>query len=164
MEDIIRKMRLDEVPDILILIPAWIGDEHIGDVDFSLSQNSHKELSKREISKSTLCLVAETGNRIVGVLTCQRGRQNSVNRTATLHLYIDPKSRDRAINKNLVKESIEWARHTGIFNRIQTQIRNGDDLQIEIFRQLGFEVEATLRNTGTFRDTHFDSVVMALIW
>jgi GNAT superfamily N-acetyltransferase len=116
-----------------------------------------------EASVNSLCLVAESGNQIVGVLTCRGGRYAETRHVTVVEVFISPVSGGQDIESRILREAIAWAQGTNIVRRLEIRIPSTHDSIINICKQLGFEVEATCRDAVLIGDRFVDIVIMAFL-
>ena len=167
MKKELRNMSIDDVPSVLALLPRFLGGEYTNsifkdDTSFSLLVGE-MPLLKSEMHNNTLCLVEEFNAQIIGILACQAGKHTSTLHTATIYLYTDTKLKEHDLARNLLDRAVQWARDTRTIKRLQTQISSRNNYVIQLLKEYGFEVEATLRDTITIGDKYYNSLVMALI-
>jgi RimJ/RimL family protein N-acetyltransferase len=106
-------------------------------------------------------LVAEVGGRLVGGASFQRGRWTKSMHTAELGVALLPEARGRGIGEALMREGIEWARGEGI-RKLKLGVFATNERAIALYRKLGFQEEARLKDEVMLDGRPVDEILMAL--
>jgi len=116
-----------------------------------------------EITVNSHCLIAESQDEIIGILTCRGGRYAETRHITVVEVFIGPDWMNQDIESRLMQEAIAWARETGVVKRLETRILSTCDRTIDLYKKLGFEVEAICRETALIEDRFVDVVIMGLL-
>ncbi len=111
---------------------------------------------------NTTYLVAIAQGTIIGTLSCYSGRLKAFTHAVTLGVSVDKDWRGKGIGTKLMNSAIDWARAQQL-KRIELRVYARNEGAIRLYKQLGFEVEGTLRKAIKHNDEYLDELVMALL-
>ena len=63
----------------------------------------------------------------------------------------------------MLRQAIDWARQTGIVQRIELEVYAVNKPAIHLYEKFGFEIEGCKRRYIYHRSAYFDLVIMALL-
>lgn len=112
---------------------------------------------------NSLFLVAEVEGRIVGILTLEGAKRRNVQHVALLGITVAKEWRGHGIGRRLMTHAIEWARQTGILQRIELHVFARNEIAIALYESLGFEVEGRRRKAVIRDGETIDDLVMSLL-
>ncbi|MFM1942800.1 MAG: hypothetical protein RI897_1782 [Verrucomicrobiota bacterium] len=111
-----------------------------------ITQAAEVEVWGREAGEGTLItIVAWEGGRIVGYATFDRGRARWMRHVAEIRVVVAEEVRGCGVGRLLLEMAFEVALEVGVLKVVARM--TPDQLEaIELFRGLGFELEATLKD------------------
>lgn len=110
-------------------------------------------------SPRSLFLVAAVDNRIAGFSRCQGTELKRLSHKVELGVCILKEYWGYGIGRALLKESIQWADHTGI-RKIALSVLETNTRGIELYKSLGFEAEGVLQNDKLLSDGKYYSTIV----
>jgi RimJ/RimL family protein N-acetyltransferase len=165
---IIREAKLDDAERLIAHITA-IADEPdsqillwSGELKLTIEEERKWISGNLDAENSTL-LVAESGTKIVGVLSCKGGEQKGTRHTTTLGISVHKDWRNQGVGRALMEQAIAWAKSTGVIKRIQLEVTAGNASGIHLYEKVGF-VKEGLRRRGMFKyGEYLDTWMMAML-
>jgi RimJ/RimL family protein N-acetyltransferase len=165
---IIREAKLDDAEQLIAHITA-IADEPDSQIllwpgELKLTiEEERKWISGNLDAENSTLLVAESGTKIIGVLSCKGGEQKGTRHTTTLGISIHKDWRNQGVGRALMDQAIAWAKSTGVIKRIQLEVTAGNPSGIHLYEKVGF-VKEGLRCRGMFKYGEFlDTWMMAML-
>lgn len=108
-----------------------------------------------------LPVVAEVGGRIVGEAILKLGR-HSTRHLAEVRIFLEPDLRGRGLGTLMLKEIIGLARQAGLLYVLAEVVLNQSEV-IKAFQNLGFKMEASLRDYFMTEDGQTYNVVILIL-
>ncbi|MCL4330197.1 MAG: GNAT family N-acetyltransferase [Candidatus Thermoplasmatota archaeon] len=108
-----------------------------------------------------LTLVCQYGDRIVGVLTLQRGYYRKNRHTAQLGIAVGAGHRHNGVGTRMISYAIDWSRSRGI-RKVNLEVFSTNKNAIEAYRKLGFMVEGVRKNQFIIEGMYVDDILMSL--
>ena len=164
----IRTARIEDAEQLLAHIQAIASEPEVqilleADEVLLTLKEERQWLRNHLVARNSTLLVAETGGRIVGVLSCERGQRNAIRHVTKLGVSVRKEWRDQGIGRALMERAIAWARETGIVKRIELHVTVRNPRAIHLYEKLGFEKEGKIRR-GLFKNGQYlDLWLMALL-
>jgi RimJ/RimL family protein N-acetyltransferase len=115
------------------------------------------------LSANSLFLVAEVEGEIVGALTCAGGTLDANRHTTALGVYVAKAWRGVGIGGALMGLALEWARASGVVERIELEVFAGNTRAMHLYRKFGFVEEGRKRRAYLRDGAAVDTVIMALL-
>jgi diamine N-acetyltransferase len=145
MDISIRKAAVEDLESILKLNKALFDYEEKFNSEYNLgwtySEKGQNYFRKRIKDDSSIVLVAETGNRIVGYLLIFIDT-HSIRKTNPIaeveNMFIDREYRKHGIGTELMKEAIKLIKEKGI-KRIDVEVEAQNFEAIKFYKSIGFE-------------------------
>ncbi|WP_078420256.1 GNAT family N-acetyltransferase [Bacillus cereus] len=107
-----------------------------------------------------LFLVAEVHDRIVGFSRCEGSNLKRLSHKVEFGICILKEFWGYRMGKSLLQQSIHWADENEI-KRISLQVLETNEKAIQLYKELGFEVEGILKNDKRLSDgKYYNTVVM----
>ncbi|MEF7654892.1 GNAT family N-acetyltransferase [Bacillus thuringiensis] len=107
-----------------------------------------------------LFLVAEVHDRIVGFSRCEGSNLKRLSHKVEFGICILKEFLGYRMGKSLLQQSIHWADENEI-KRISLQVLETNEKAIQLYKELGFEVEGILKNDKRLSDgKYYNTVVM----
>ncbi len=111
--------------------------------------------------EQVLPIVAEAEGRIVGEATMHFGKR-STRHVAELRIYLEPAFRGRGLGTALLKEMIALGRQAGLQYLLAQVVLDQTEV-IKAFQNLGFQMEATIRDYFMTEDGRTHNVVFLIL-
>ncbi|SMD30404.1 hypothetical protein SAMN02745355_0284 [Picrophilus oshimae DSM 9789] len=108
-----------------------------------------------------LTLVCEINNKIVGVLTLQRGFYKKNRHTANLGIAIMSGYRGIGIGTRMIRQALEWAMDHGI-EKVNLEVFSSNKNAISLYKHLGFEIEGIRKNQFIINGSYVDDILMTI--
>jgi acetyltransferase len=108
-----------------------------------------------------LPIVAEVGGRIVGEATLHLGRR-STRHVGEIRIFLEPPIRGKGLGTTMLKEIIALSRQAGLHYLLAQVVLDQTDV-IKAFQNLGFKMEATIRDYFMTEDEQTHNVVVLLL-
>lgn len=169
MEVVIREARPSDAEQLVAYVQRLSQEPEanitLSPGEFTLTVAEEEEiLTKYALSDNSVYLVAEIGEKIVGILNCKGSTRQATRHSVILGgMAVDQVWRGKGIGSQLMARTIEWAKGTGIVSRIELFVFERNEAAIHLYRKFGFVVEGR-RRKAIFRDGEYlDDLIMALL-
>ncbi len=106
-----------------------------------------------------LTLVALVADRIVGVLTLQRGMYKKNRHTANLGIAVTKGYRRHGIGSMLIQEAIHWGRTEGI-RKLNLEVFASNENAIRTYEKIGFVHEGGRKSQFVIDGAYVDDIFM----
>ena len=116
-----------------------------------------KELSSRP---GAMALVAEMKGELCGYLTIMPRYQAKLRHTSELNMGVRSSARGQGIGKLLLKEALRRARESGVLEIIYLMVRVDNTPAIRLYKNMGFDHVAVLKNDTKTRERYYDGYLM----
>lgn len=111
--------------------------------------------------EDVLPIVAEAGGQIVGEATLHFGRR-STRHVGEVRIFLEPESRGRGLGTQMLQEIIALARQAGLQYLLAEVVLDQTEV-IKAFQNLGFKMEATIRDYFMAEDERTHNVVLLIL-
>ena len=118
------------------------------------------ELEQLLLERTSLIVVCEMDNRLVGALTARRMNLNRVNHSAYVVVGVLQDHAGRGIGKKLFQALEDWSRDQGI-HRLELTVMCHNLAAVALYTKMGFEVEGTKKHAMRVDDQYVDEYYMA---
>ncbi|KAA0549850.1 GNAT family N-acetyltransferase [Bacillus sp. BGMRC 2118] len=112
-------------------------------------------IERDENHPRNLCLVAEVNGRIVGYSRCAGYDLKRFTHKVEFGLGVLKEFWGYGIGRNLMIETISWADETGIRKIVLNGVLETNVRGVELYKNLGFEIEGLLKNDRILSDGKF---------
>jgi putative acetyltransferase len=109
-------------------------------------------------------LLAFDQGRVVGMLNIMGHDRPAKRHWGVLGMSVDRAWRGKGVGRRLMEQGIAEARSWPGFCRIELGVTPWNTRAIELYRSLGFVLEATKRKAINLRGEPEDDLLMALVW
>lgn len=106
-------------------------------------------------------LVAVSGNRIVGFLTCECGRRRKIRHTAEIGMSVHREFRRLGIGLGLMDEVEKWARMSGTIKKLNLNVFESNVAALNLYKKMGFRIEGELKGQINLDEKYIDLILMA---
>jgi ribosomal protein S18 acetylase RimI-like enzyme len=154
---LIRKAEPKDAKKIIECMQS-VMDEHIYFVSEYYLYTERGE-QERLRNPDDLTLIASIGDRILGVLTLQRGVYKKNRHTATLGIAVMNGYRHQGIGSGLIKEALHWAEQNGI-KKVNLEVFSTNENAIEAYRKIGFVEEGARKSQFIIDGKCVDDILM----
>lgn len=107
---------------------------------------------------SSVILLAEDHNNIVGFLSAQRGFANRIKHSAYLVIGILQNYRGNGIGQILFEELEKWARNNNLV-RLELTVITHNETAVHLYKKMGFQIEGlkerSLYIDGNYADEYY---------
>jgi RimJ/RimL family protein N-acetyltransferase len=132
--------------------------------EFNLTvEQEQKFIAESQAADNSVFLVAETEERIIGVLTCKGGSRKLTRHVTTLGMSVRKDWRNKGVGGLLMARVIDWAKGTGIVSRIELFVFARNMMAIHLYEKHGFVCEGRRRRAIHRDGEYFDDLIMALL-
>lgn len=130
-----------------------------------MSEERQRELiEKAECGGRSFFMLAVHRDRIVGMADIRVGESRHDEHASQLGISIAKEWRGRGLGRELMNATVAAARAVPGLCRIELECVTWNIGAIELYRSLGFEIEALKRKSVNFRGQPEDEYLMALVW
>lgn len=106
-----------------------------------------------------LTLVCESGSRVVGVLTFQRGMHKKSRHTAILGIAISKGFRHRGIGTKMMEIALSWGKKAGV-KKVNLEVFSSNVNAVNAYMKLGFQIEGYKKGQFLIDGEYVDDVLM----
>jgi L-phenylalanine/L-methionine N-acetyltransferase len=103
--------------------------------------------------------VAETGGRVVGVITLHQSQKPRLAHAAGLGMMVDPEFWNAGIGTALMREVVDLADNWLNLKRLELDVNTDNPAGVRLYEKFGFVIEGTRRmhiyGDGRWADSHF---------
>lgn len=167
-EIMIREAQPDDAEQLIAYIQRLIAEPEInlplvpGEFKYTVEEE-RQILAKYVTSDNSIFLIAEVEGQLVGELSCRGGQRQATRHTAILGMSVDQGWRGQGVGSALMARAIEWARGTGIINRIELMVYARNTAAIQLYQRFGFQIEGRRQRAIYQQDEYLDDLMMALL-
>lgn len=112
-------------------------------------------------SEGSLYIVAESDNKIIGMLEFENGSLRRTRHAGMFTIYILKSYRDSGIGKIMMNELISWAEKNSVIEKITLNVFSTNPRAIHLYSKCGFKEEGRCPEDMKLSDgTYIDSVLM----
>ena len=170
MSDIvIREAVPDDAAPFLILIKSIVAEHPHVDMPFAPDEYDMTAeaiadwMIKANASENSTFLIAEANEQVIGTLICHGGRLRAERHSTSLSIYVHQDWRDRGVGHALMQHAIDWAKRTGIIERIHLEVYARNQRGVHLYEKFGFEIEGRTRRTYYQGGEYIDMLMMGLL-
>lgn len=125
--------------------------------EFNLTIEEEEAWIERSIRTGDLILVAEVGNKVVGMLNFRRSKSKKVNHLGYFGITIQEKHCNQGLGSKMMKQFLKWADEEPGLEKICLEVFAYNQRAIHLYRQFGFQEEGCKvkhikRKDGTYAD------------
>ena len=131
-----------------------------GEFEMSIEQQE-SYIRRMSETANALCLVAEAGGEIVGVLTFNAGRRERVRHIGELGISVFRDYWGQGIGQSLMTALIDWAPSAGV-TKLTLRVRSDNERAIDLYKRLGFVVEGTQSRGLRVNGCYYTLLLMGL--
>jgi RimJ/RimL family protein N-acetyltransferase len=114
-------------------------------------------------SDNSIFLIARADRQIVGALNCKGGTGKALRHTVTLGISVHREWRESGVGTALMERAVEWARNSGIVNRIELSVYTRNNTAIHLYEKFGFQMEGCRKRAVCHNGEYMDDLIMALL-
>ncbi len=126
------------------------------------SELDEKAVKQTIQSPQSIYLVAEYEGQIVGHAFLEPYTLQSLRHVADLNIAVTFRMQKKGIGTKLLESTIEWAKNSGVIEKIQLNVRASNTTAIPLYKKMGFEEEGRLKNRVKIKDRYIDDIIMGL--
>lgn len=145
--------RLDAEPDSMI--PRALGE-------FQITAEQEQVLLASYLEReNSAYFVAESADRLIGILICEGGTRLATRHNASLGMSVAREERNNGIGTALLGHLIAWAQDADILNRLELEVYAHSAPAIHLYRKFGFVEEGKRLNAYFQHGRFIDGIFMA---
>jgi putative acetyltransferase len=120
-------------------------------------------IARKQSSPYEICLLATSGDKIVGMLDSWTDRRHRVRHSTCFAMSVAKDWRGRGVGKKLLLHFTEWVQKHKILERIELHVHSDNLAAIALYRAVGFQEEGIRKNAVRYEDGRtVDDHIMAL--
>jgi hypothetical protein len=112
--------------------------------------------------KTGVYLLAECEGKIVDHAFLEPLQPESLRHIADLNIAVHLGWQKKGIGTKLLEHIIEWAKKSGVLEKIQLNVRASNLSAISLYQKMGFREEGRIKNRVKLRNRYIDDVIMGL--
>src|SRR3972149_10482084 len=120
---------------------------------FEINEDKGK---KTIVSPEVIYLVAEKEGLVVGHAFLERLQLQSIRHVAQLSIGVHKGYQGQGIGSQLLKKLIEWAKQSGVVEKIELNVRATNLRAIALYKKTGFLQEGCLKRRVKVKDRYID--------
>ncbi|SEQ28984.1 Protein N-acetyltransferase, RimJ/RimL family [Virgibacillus subterraneus] len=124
------------------------------------SENQLKVINGIKNAENSTILVAEKDNELVGYLIVIGGNAQRNKHSAYIVIGILKGYRGKGIGKQLINKLEQWAVNQNV-SRLELTVVTKNEGALSLYKNLGFEIEGTKRNSLLLNDEFVDEYYMS---
>ena len=110
--------------------------------------------------ENCLFLVALSGREVVGVLNFVGGSRMRDRHDGEFGVSVHKDLFSKGIGRRLVSYLLNWARENPVLKRVTLFVMNDNRRALEMYKQLGFQIEGVRRKAVRFEDGRVQDLIM----
>lgn len=119
-------------------------------------------IAKKDTNPYETCLLAVSGNRIIGMLECWTDRRKRVRHITTFSMSVDADFRRQGAGLMLLNNLIEWVAAHKYLQKIELHVHSDNNAAIKLYENVGFIIEGQRTNAVKYEDGRsVDDILMA---
>lgn len=138
-------------PGFFCSAPSELTDENVANIISAFLKD-----------KNGVYLVAEYEGKLVGHAFLEPFHTQSLRHIADLNVAVHVGWQKKGIGTMLLEQIIQWAKDSGILEKIQLNVRASNSSAISLYKKMGFQEEGRLKNRVKVKDHYIDDIVMGL--
>jgi RimJ/RimL family protein N-acetyltransferase len=100
---------------------------------------------------------------MVGLMNCWGGSRRATKHETTLGITVKAGFRGQGIGTRMMRQAIEWARASGVVQRVQLEVVAENVEARKLYERLGFVEEGLRKRAFWKQERWMDSVVMGMV-
>lgn len=163
----VRKATIDDAEQIVAHMKSLEGDLGLltepGEFNFTIA--AEREYLKSCIETPTsIFLVAEQSDLIIGMLQLRGNERSATDHVVNLGMSVAEKYRGAGVGSKLLAHSINWAKNTGVIQRIELHVFARNFTAIGLYQKFGFVTKGRHFNAAVKNKEFVNSLTMALLF
>ena len=115
--------------------------------DFSMTVEDQKRKNEGfYYFPSALTMIAEHGQKIVGILTLEPELMVKTSHRGTIGIIVHKDYRSNGVGKSMMKAMLDWNMQFTIFEKIELEVLESNKRAISLYEKLGFKTEGITAN------------------
>jgi RimJ/RimL family protein N-acetyltransferase len=163
---IIREAQKKDAVSILEYVERIASETNFltfGPGEFNLSLEQEEQLIESHLNTDNkLLIIAEINQELVGCLNFTGGNRPRIQHTGELGRSVLKEYWGLGIGSALVQTVIQWAKSTGIINKINLRVRPDNDRAIRLYERFGFVREGLITREYSVNERFYHNVVMGV--
>lgn len=128
--------------------------------EFDMTADMEREWIEHTLNQdSSLILVAEDQEKIVGFLDFHSGHKRRIAHTGTFSMSVSRDYQGGGIGKALLEALIDWAVQHQRIEKISLEVFSSNNQAIELYRKMGFTQESRLQKQIKLQDGNYVDVI-----
>jgi putative acetyltransferase len=121
-------------------------------------------IARKRGRRNEICLVADSGGAIVGMLESWTDGRARVRHSTTFGMSVAPTLRRRGVGKKLLSHFIEWVQKQDSLERIELHVHSDNMAAAALYDTLGFRREVTRRGAVRYEDGRIVADHIMVLW
>ena len=121
-----------------------------------------EEATVKSLGPNDLGIVAVDGDKVVGMLNMRQDHRKKFEHIGQFGISMQQAYTGSGTGTEMVKQAIQFARDNDMLEKIILTVFSNNPGAIKLYRKLGFEEEATLKNQVKLAQGYTDLVYMSL--
>ncbi|NMA82018.1 MAG: GNAT family N-acetyltransferase [Jeotgalicoccus halophilus] len=121
-----------------------------------------EEATVKSLGPNDLGIVAVDGDKVVGMLNMRQDHRKKFEHIGQFGISMQQAYTGSGTGTEMVKQAIQFARDNDMLEKIILTVFSNNPGAIKLYRKLGFEEEATLKNQVKLAQGYTDLVYMSI--
>ncbi|MDD4779462.1 MAG: GNAT family N-acetyltransferase [Tissierellia bacterium] len=113
--------------------------------------------------ENSILILALIDDLIIGAASINSPQKRRLKHVGTLGIVIRQEYCKLGLGKILINELINWAKSNNITKKISLITRCDNEFAIELYKNLGFEIEGVLKKENYEKGKYYDTITMGLL-
>lgn len=160
----IRKMEVQDAASIIEhkkLVTAENPDTLATAIENRTITIEEEEATIKSLGPNDLGIVAVDGEKVIGMLNLRQDHRKKFEHIGQFGISLQAAYTGSGTGTAMVKEAVEFARNNDKLEKLILTVFTNNPGAIKLYKRLGFEEEATLKNQVKLTDGYTDLVYMA---
>ena len=161
----IRKVALDDAPELLDFVEAVAGESDnltFGPGEFGLSLAQEEEyLRNLAAAENQAYFVGIVDGEIIASITFAGGKRARTRHSGEFGISVRKACWGIGVGGAMIDALLDWARGTGIVEKVSLRVRTDNERAILLYRRKGFETEGILRGEFKIGERLYDLMAMS---
>lgn len=163
----IREVRVEDADSMIKYVEKIASESDnltFGPGEFDITiEEEMKILESASISETQLFIIAEMDGLIVGNLNFRAGKRPRIEHTGEFGVSVLEEFWNNGIGKALIEALLGWANKSEKISKINLRVREDNDKAINLYKNMGFEIEGLIRRDMRIRGVYTNAYQMGIL-